>query len=466
MLTGAREGTGGWLAGRRVRTKLLLVVATLATVALAVGGLSLVQLRHVQRAGDDVYTLAMRPALQAADIKVQILAKRNTALRHASAPDVKSKRKYEALFTTHAAALDRALETYPVARPVDAGRLAEIVRLTRDYNTVLRDEYMPASVRFDPVAVQRARDRASPLADRSLVVLDQLIAEQNLRAAAIWRAVTREYTSARAVVIAVLVLGLSAGLALGLSIARLIVRRLHRVQWVAEGLATGDLSRSSGVTGTDEIARMAHALDQAVRTRLRLEEQLLQRNAELQWLSTTDALTGMPNRRQLEQRLNGAVSLATRHHCELSVLVLDVDHFKQVNDSLGHRGGDLVLRAVADRICDALRLEDLAGRWGGEEFLAVLPNTDLDGAVAVGERIRAAVCTEPVVLDEHEPLIVTVCFGVATGPGDGVAGLVHRADQAMYEAKAAGRNRVVRAAGAAHRAGAEPGRGAAVGTSG
>lgn len=451
MLTEAREGAGGWLAGRRVRTKLLLVVAALAVVAIAVGGLSLIQLRHVQRAGDDVYTKAMLPALRAADIKVLFLGKRTTALRHASAPDVNSKLKYEKLFKTHAAAMDQALATYPVAGPVDAGRIAEIARLTREYNVILLTEYMPASLRFDPVAVQRARDRASPRGDRSLVVLDELIADQNKRAAAIRHAVTREYDSARTVVIAVLVLGLSAGLALGLTIARLIVRPLHRVQWVAEGLATGDLSRASGVTGTDEIARMAHALDEAVRTRLRLERELLERNAELQWLSTTDGLTGLPNRRHLEQRLTEWVSLAVRHHTDLSVLVIDVDHFKLVNDRLGHRGGDLVLRAVAERIRSALRLEDVAGRWGGEEFLAVLPNTDLDGAAAVGERIRVAVCAVPVLLDDHEPVPVTVSIGVAADPADGLTSLVHQADQAMYEAKQAGRNRVVAAAGAARR---------------
>jgi diguanylate cyclase (GGDEF)-like protein len=429
-----------------VRTKLLLVVLVLAAVAIGVGGLSLNQLRQVQRAGDDVYTWAMRPALHASDIELQILAKRNTALRHASAPDAASKRKYEALFRTYAADLDRALATYPVAEPVDAERISLIAGLTSEYNAVLLGEYMPASLRFDAVAVQRARDRASPLGDQSLVVLEDIIAEQNQRAVAIRQAVTDEYAAARAVVIAVLLVGLSAGLLLGLAVARVIVRRLHRVQWVAEGLAAGDLSRSSGVTGTDEIARMAIALDEAVRTRSRLERELLERNAELLRLSTTDLLTGLPNRRHLEQRLTESVSLATRHRCDLSVLLFDVDRFKQINDRLGHHAGDLVLAAVADRIRSAMRTEDLAGRWGGEEFLAVLPNTDLDGAFVAGERIRTLINGEPIALDGHEPLTVTVSVGAAAGPADGLDGLLRRADEAMYEAKETGRDRVVCAA--------------------
>ena len=447
LRTTSRYRTGGWLSGRRVRTKLLLVVVVLAAVAILVGGFSLNHLRQVERAGDDVYTWAMRPALQAKDIELKILAKRNTALRHASAPDVASKRKYEALFRTYAEELDRTLATYPVAAEIDAERISLISGLTSEYNAVLVGEYMPASLRFDAVAVQRARDRASPLGDQSLVVLEEIIAEQNLRAVAIRQAVTDEYASARTIVITVLVLGLSAGLLLGLSIARLIVRRLHRVQWVAEGLAAGDLSRSSGVTGTDEIARMALALDQAVRTRARLEQELLERNAELQRLSTTDGLTGLPNRRHLEQRLTESVSLATRHGCDLSVLLFDIDHFKQINDRLGHHAGDLVLGAVADRIRSAMRTEDLAGRWGGEEFLAVLPNTDLDGAVVAGERIRTLISTEPIALDGHEPLTVTVSIGAAADPADGLGGLLRRADEAMYEAKEAGRDRVVCAGG-------------------
>ncbi|MDI6104003.1 diguanylate cyclase [Actinoplanes sp. NEAU-A12] len=445
MLTKSRNRPGGWLASRRVRTKLLVVVAALASVAVAVGGLSLHQLWQVQQAGDDVYTWAMRPALHAAEIEQQILAKRTAALRHASAPDAASKQKYETMFRTHADALNRALATYPVAEPVDVTRIAEIINLTRDYNEILLGQYMPASLRLDSVAVQLARDRASPLGDRSLVVLDELIAEQDRRAVAIRQTVTDEYASARNAVIVVLVLGLAGGLLLGIVIARVIVRRLHRVQWVAEGLAAGDLSRSSGVTGTDEIARMARALDEAVRTRRRLEEELLERNAELQRLSTIDGLTGLPNRRHLEQRLTESISLATRHGGPLSVLLLDIDRFKRINDTLGHAAGDLVLSVVADRIRGAMRVEDLAGRWGGEEFLAVLPNTDVDGAVVAGERIRTVICGEPIVVDDHEPLTVTVSIGAAADPADGLSGLVNRADEAMYRAKQAGRNRVVRA---------------------
>jgi diguanylate cyclase (GGDEF)-like protein len=432
---------GRWLAGRRVQTKLLLLVGVLAVVAVGVGVLSVGRLAELRRAGDDVYTLAMTPALRAAEIKVLILAKRTSALRHASAPDRANKLRYEAAFREQADQLDAALTKYPG----EAARIRELLTLSREYNQILLQEYMPASLRMDPVAVQRARERASPLGDRSLVVLDELIAEQNTRAEAIRDRVTQRYQEARTVVVAALLIGLATALTLALYVARLIVRPLQRVEWVAAGLAAGELTRSSGITGADEIARLAGALDDAVRVRRRLEDELLERNAELHRLSTTDLLTDLANRRHLEQRLEEAASLIKRHGGDYAVLLLDVDNFKKINDGLGHHGGDVVLRAVAERLRTVVRREDLAGRWGGEEFLVLLPTTDLAGALALAERVRAAIAEDPVTVPGAEPWPVTVSVGAAAGLSDDVEGLLSRADAALYAAKAGGRDRVVAA---------------------
>jgi len=174
----------------------------------------------------------------------------------------------------------------------------------------------------------------------------------------------------------------------------------------------------------------------------KLQDQLRERNADLDRMSRTDALTGLNNRRHLEEELARHHHDARRHHDPLCVLLLDIDHFKVVNDTHGHPAGDVVLRAFAQRLRDELRVGDIAGRWGGEEFLVVLPRTDLDGAIQVAERIRRATAATPVKAAGQD-VIVTVSGGCALGPRDSADALVHAADTQLYAAKAAGRNQII-----------------------
>ena len=124
------------------------------------------------------------------------------------------------------------------------------------------------------------------------------------------------------------------------------------------------------------------------------------------------------------------------------MLLLDIDRFKLVNDTHGHAAGDEVLRVVARRLEQAARPGDVPGRWGGEEFLVVLPDTGPDQAVSLGERARRAIAATPVPVGQA-PLRVTASVGVACGAEDGWEGLVRRADSGLYAAKEGGRNRVV-----------------------
>jgi diguanylate cyclase (GGDEF)-like protein len=163
----------------------------------------------------------------------------------------------------------------------------------------------------------------------------------------------------------------------------------------------------------------------------------------LEELSVRDGLTGLFNRRHLELRLEEEFSRACRHHGQLSVLMFDVDHFKQVNDEHGHRAGDDILRAIADRTHLLLRASDIAGRYGGEEFTLVLPETGRTGAVAAAERLRRAVSALPFVVRDRE-LKVTVSIGVSSlTPGvQSHEALLDAADRALYVAKRDGRDRV------------------------
>ena len=160
--------------------------------------------------------------------------------------------------------------------------------------------------------------------------------------------------------------------------------------------------------------------------------------------ATTDSLTGLANRRTLDEELVLEWRRADRVGDSLAFILLDLDDFKLVNDTHGHQAGDAVLRAVGEVLLGGVRQVDLAGRYGGEEFALILPETDLPGAIKLAERLRLALETTPVELAEGKTLQVTASFGVALKDELPSADeLVAVADEALYAAKRAGKNRVM-----------------------
>ena len=176
-----------------------------------------------------------------------------------------------------------------------------------------------------------------------------------------------------------------------------------------------------------------------------LQDELRARLEDLDRIGRTDVLTGLHNRRHLQEHLESLCSAARRHGLPLTVLLVDVDHFKAVNDRLGHGAGDAALRAVAARLADTVRTEDLVGRWGGEEFLVLAPLTGVPAGRRLAERLRAAVCRSPLTWD-GTPLTLSVSIGgaISTG-GDGAVPerLLRLADENLYAAKSGGRDRCV-----------------------
>jgi two-component system cell cycle response regulator len=163
-------------------------------------------------------------------------------------------------------------------------------------------------------------------------------------------------------------------------------------------------------------------------------------------MAVTDGLTGLHNRRYMETHLSGLIEQATARGKPLSILVLDIDYFKAVNDGYGHDAGDDVLREFAMRVRKSIRGIDLACRYGGEEFVIVMPETDMAIASVVAERLRRRIASEPFPISQPgKRLDVTISIGLAglAGPEDSAPALLKRADQALYRAKRDGRNRVV-----------------------
>jgi diguanylate cyclase (GGDEF)-like protein len=194
---------------------------------------------------------------------------------------------------------------------------------------------------------------------------------------------------------------------------------------------------------------MVRRLEALIREKEELALSLAAANAQLEALAMTDPLTGLANRRGVEGALARDLARADRDGRWLSVVAVDVDHFKKVNDTHGHAVGDQVLVALARGLATSLRAGDLAGRIGGEEFLTILPDTNPEGAKVAAERLRARIAADRLRLPNGE-LLVTASLGVASVQGPGclraAASLLARADAALYEAKRTGRNRVVSAA--------------------
>jgi diguanylate cyclase (GGDEF)-like protein len=199
----------------------------------------------------------------------------------------------------------------------------------------------------------------------------------------------------------------------------------------------------------EELRRLNLQLEQRVQERTRALEEanhlLQQRNLMLEKLALTDPLTGLPNRRAMDRLVESEIRRRARYPSSLALGVVDADHFKEINNRFLLPGGDQVLIELARTISASLRTVDTVGRIGGEEFLVVAPETNLDGAAALAERIRTAV-EQSTYYYQNDPIRVTVSVGFAVAPAGTPSDydlLKHQAAQALAEAKTTGRNRCI-----------------------
>lgn len=230
----------------------------------------------------------------------------------------------------------------------------------------------------------------------------------------------------------------------GCTPASVAVLPLRRQDRLIGSLNLGSLEEGRFIVGsaTDFLEHLGAVLAIALENALNHER--------IKYIGLTDALTGVHNRRYFDRRLGEEMERIQRSGQPLACLFLDVDHFKQVNDTHGHQMGDRVLQEVAARIKAQLRLSDVLGRYGGEEFAVLLIHTGTAQALNIAERIRASVAAVPFWLDGDHNLAITISIGVSvllpedglTDPDLAAETLVARADQAMYRAKQGGRNRV------------------------
>ncbi len=237
----------------------------------------------------------------------------------------------------------------------------------------------------------------------------------------------------------VFVVGLGIAVLVGTVLARSIMTPIRGLAEGARRFGAGDLSHRVPLGGEDELGALG-------RTFNAMAEALAQTQTTLRDLSTRDGLTGLVNYREFHRQVTEEVARCRRYGRPFSLLMLDVDHFKDVNDTYGHLAGDEVLRAVAALIERTVRPADLVARYGGEEFVIVLPETTGAGAWALAERLRRRVADLTVAVPANGAVSLTVSVGLAVFPedADSFQGLLSAADQALYAAKSGGRNRAAR----------------------
>jgi two-component system cell cycle response regulator len=214
-----------------------------------------------------------------------------------------------------------------------------------------------------------------------------------------------------------------------------------------ESVVTGLNAGADDFVGKPYDPSELHARLEVGRRLVELNDALLEAQHAAEILARTDTLTGVLNRLALLEELEREVERASREESPFGLGMLDIDHFKLVNDTHGHAAGDAVLREVVRRVLAVMRPYDTFGRFGGEEFLVLVPGSGERELLAVLERIRKAIGSSPIIVDGHQ-LVVTVSLGGATRGRESADGLIARADEALYTAKEQGRDRVVLAASA------------------
>ncbi len=222
-----------------------------------------------------------------------------------------------------------------------------------------------------------------------------------------------------------------------LDCAKNLQANLRHLTWKTQQVAKGDLSQQ-----VDFMGEFSENFNLMVRKLASNREELLRKNQELETASQTDSLTGLRNRRGIGELLRREMHRAARSKRTFAIMLADIDRFKQVNDTYGHDAGDAVLVEVARILHSQTRGGDLCVRWGGEEFLTILVETDLPQAVAVAERARLGVASAG--FTYNDTLIhVTISAGVSIYNGEeAVEGCIKRSDVCLYRAKEAGRNQV------------------------
>jgi diguanylate cyclase (GGDEF)-like protein len=220
-------------------------------------------------------------------------------------------------------------------------------------------------------------------------------------------------------------------------INRSLVSSMDKLAIGALRLAAGDREHNIKVHVPRELVSVADAFNL-------MTSQILKQEKALSHAARTDGLTGLYNRREFDRMLTDEIQRGNRYGTTFTLLIGDIDHFKTFNDIHGHQGGDDAIRAVSETLRQGIRDVDKVCRFGGEEFVVILSECEVEAAIHTAERLRAAIEAREIIVDGKKTAKVTISLGVATYPGDGTTpeSMLKSADSALYRSKENGRNRV------------------------
>jgi diguanylate cyclase (GGDEF)-like protein len=267
-----------------------------------------------------------------------------------------------------------------------------------------------------------------------LAIAEVLLYHQNINQTIINKRenVDKYLKNVRFISVVIIIIAFLVSVIIILFFVRNVILPLQAIEKGAVQFGQGDFSRRIEITARNELGKLAVTFNSMA--------------DKLEDIATRDGLTNLLNKKAILQILDSELTRARRHETTLSLMMLDLDYFKKINDTYGHQAGDAVLVTASGLIEKYVRGIDFVGRYGGEEIIIVLPDTSETESVEIAERIRRCLASTPIAVSESKFVNVTVSIGIAMFPNDGIdqEDLLKNADLAMYQAKGAGRNQVVR----------------------
>ena len=421
----------------RIRFLLSMIIMLLPLVVLTIG--AVMSLQNAMHALDEVVDEATGEL--AFVLRLQILVQRAVLVIHDHLIIGHADPGEREGFLRVSQEVDRTFELAS-AGPISLAAERELIRSAQE--EWKRGRSIGESILANPLPVgdadaARKLERLDASIDRALDRLDQV---HTLAQREIVGQLTLAHDIRRKallIIATVFVVGLGTAILVGRALARSILLPLRVLEEGAGRFGAGDLAHRVPLATRDELGQLGRSFNA-------MAEKLASSQAALEDLSIHDGLTALYNYREFQRRLTEEAERSRRYGRPFSLLMLDIDHFKIVNDTCGHLAGDEALRQFSALIHREVRPVDQVARYGGEEFVIVLPETAGPGALAVAERMRDIIATSMITIAPRQVVNLTVSIGVASYPEDAESEerLIGAADQALYAAKQAGRNRACR----------------------